>query len=627
MDEPLLYSQLSLTRRSSSLPKIIRVDPYSDLSKLRGVPRYEFSRGIEGNEILDMTGLKGVEDLGDRLRVLAGTPWRDVIRYSPELFGNLDFSVGGSVFFGDAGFGFNEFGLIRDRVEIEGYLNGIKYTGKYNGGIIYAVYIKKELKQLINKGYTTDDIDAILYKLKSWFSSGFPAFRDITINIQGGVAKLIVAYPSTREQLLLKYVSDLQKVDPVYEDLSPRHKYRYYGTTDLNGIFQIKENLKRSERTILRFRGTKVYFVIYSNTPLKFIDTIPLTSYSDSDAQNNLNGCVLCGRCVDVCPYGEMMGSPIYTPLGLYVLQPLGFAEGLINCHMCGKCVDVCPSKLDILSDLRKYARYNKIDTSLPEVRELPATSVIVLTPISKGFEDRAIRALLYLHSKGKKVGLIKLDINVLDLLLDKVDWENISKKLEGVNEILTITPEEYHYLQPIKRFKIIDIILAEELILPDTDIEGENLHIPCMLGIKTKKKELNKCSLAFLEEISGKTVESKLPAKYTLCPITARKLNIKTPLDTVFPTLNLEALKNIISKLHQGVEDGDLLMDDSKWYEDIAEELFKKVADKIISTQLNRLTKEELLFLYFFMDKFAEINEKDKEVIIKEVNKILGSN
>jgi hypothetical protein len=184
-----------------------------------------------------------------------------------------------------------------------------------------------------------------------------------------------------------------------------------------------------------------------------------------------------------------MMGSPIYTPLGLYVLQPLGFAEGLINCHMCGKCVDVCPSKLDILSDLRKYARYNKIDTSLPEVRELPATSVIVLTPISKGLEDRAIRALLYLHSKGKKVGLIKLDINVLDLLLDKVDWENISKKLEGVNEILTITPEEYHYLQPIKRFKIIDIIFVEESILPDTDIEGENLHIPCMLGIKTKRK------------------------------------------------------------------------------------------------------------------------------------------
>jgi len=36
MDEPLLYSQLSLTRRSSSLPKIIKVDPYSDLSKLRG---------------------------------------------------------------------------------------------------------------------------------------------------------------------------------------------------------------------------------------------------------------------------------------------------------------------------------------------------------------------------------------------------------------------------------------------------------------------------------------------------------------------------------------------------------------------------------------------------------------
>ncbi|BCU69422.1 4Fe-4S dicluster domain-containing protein [Stygiolobus caldivivus] len=626
MNEELLLSQLSLTRRSSSLPKLIKVNSTTDLSKLRGMARYEFSRGIDGNEILDLTSLRGVEDLGDKIKVLSGTPWRDVIKYNPETYGNLDFSVGGSVFFGDAGFGFNEFGLIKDRVEVEGYLNGIKYTGKYNGGIIYAVYIKKESKQLAYKGYTSDDIDAVLYKLKNWFTLGFPAFRDITINIQGGLAKLIVSYPSIREQLLLMYVSDLQKVDPIYEDLTPRHKYQYFGTTDLNGLFQIKENIKRSERTILRFRGTRVYFTIYSNTPLKFAENTPLTAYSDSDGQNDLNGCVLCGRCVDVCPYGEMMGSPVYTPLGLYVLQPLGFAEGLVNCHMCGKCVEVCPSKLDILTDLRKYARYDKIDFALPEIRELPASSVIVLTPISKGLEDRAIRALLYLHSKGKKVGIIRLDINVIDLLLDRADWTAVAKKLENVNEIITITPEEYHYLQALKRLKILDINFVEELVLPDTEIEGKELHIPCMIGIRTENDELNKCSLAFLQSISNKSVESKVSAKYTLCPITAKKLNIKTPLDTIFPTLNLQALENTISKLHQGEEDTELVVDDAKWYEGIAEELFIKVNERTLSAQLNRFTKEEMLLLYFYMDKFESLSDKDKEIITKEITKLFSS-
>ncbi|MEM4138718.1 MAG: 4Fe-4S ferredoxin, partial [Sulfolobaceae archaeon] len=113
------------------MPKdIIKIKNIDEFSKLTGeeTPRYDFIRGEEGEVIADLIDLRGIEDLGDRIRVLPGTKWRDVINFSPEIFGNLDFSVGGDVHFNEPVFGFNEFGEIRNRVEVEAIINGKSYT-------------------------------------------------------------------------------------------------------------------------------------------------------------------------------------------------------------------------------------------------------------------------------------------------------------------------------------------------------------------------------------------------------------------------------------------------------------------------------------------------------------------
>ncbi|MEM1600267.1 MAG: 4Fe-4S ferredoxin, partial [Sulfolobaceae archaeon] len=55
-------------------------------------PRYEYFRGVESETIVDFTDYKGIEDLGDRIKVKAGTKWEDVIKnYNVEFWSNLDF--------------------------------------------------------------------------------------------------------------------------------------------------------------------------------------------------------------------------------------------------------------------------------------------------------------------------------------------------------------------------------------------------------------------------------------------------------------------------------------------------------------------------------------------------------
>jgi ferredoxin len=626
--EELLFSQITLTRRSSITPRVVRIKSENELQGIKNaVARYEFARGIEGSTIIDLTSLKGVEDLGDKIRILAGTKWREVLPYKPEIYANLDFSVGGSVAFGDAGFGFNEFGFVRDRVEVEAYLNGVKYIGKYKGGIIYAVYVRKESKELVSKSYKADTLDAVIYKLKSWFQNYLPPFRDITVVYSQGSVILNVAYTRIREVLLQRFLDDMQNSDIIYEDLSSRHEYRYFGLIDFKDIESLKENIKKSEKSFLRFKGEKVFFSIYSHVPLVFPSTVTLLPYSDSADKNNLNGCVLCGRCVDVCPYGELMGSPVYTPIGLYVLNPLGVTEGLINCHQCGRCVDVCPSKLDIISLIKKNAKYNFV-SELPSIKELPAKSVIVLTRLSHGLEDRAIRAILYYLAKNKKVGVIVLDIDINNLLTDSVDWNSLSKKLDGIYEIFTITPEEYYYLQTLASLKSINISLVEQDALQDADINSEELHVPCLLRLNIGGS--NKCSLAFLERLNKIDEERKQlvlneKIKYTLCPITAQKYKLKSPLDMIIPSIDLRQLSNIVDKFRKGLQESVYIIDDAKWYEGVCDELYTKLTEGIYQQSVKSLSLQELVILYFFEDK-ANLSESEKRIIDKEVVKIFNS-
>jgi len=620
----LLYSQLSLTRKSSIIPeRVITVKSEEDLKNItEGVARYEYFRGSEGRVIADLTELRGVEETDDKLRVLAGTPWRDVKDKKPEIFGNLDFSVGGSVEYGDAGFGFNEFRFIKDRVEVEAYLNGNKYVGKYKGGVIYAVLVRKENKELITKSYETNDFDALYYMLKSWFSVTFPPFRDITVQWKDGKFTLNVSYTKLREILLSDFVKNFYEEEIIYEDASFPHKYRYFGLVDFSKLLELKERIKKSKQAILRMNFNRVYFSIYSDTFLSFPET-ELFPTSDTIEENKLNGCIMCGKCVEVCPYSEYRGSPVYSPLGFYALQALDSAVQ-INCHMCGKCVEVCPAKLDILSDISKTATYNIQQVENKRVKELNYKREIIITPISSGLEDRILKSLLYLHSKGSIMGIKYLDINIQDLVRGRVDWKELAKQFNGVSQLITITPEEYYYLQPLKNYAILDINYIEEYTIIDEEIKKEELHVPCYLRNFEKKIKPSKCSYAFLDILNNTNIKSDIKAKVTLCPFTAKKLNIITPLDLLIPQINKEAVKLITSKIKKNLEDSSKILDDAKWYIGVADSVYNELSNKMYDAGLRTLQPEELIMLYFYLDSLEDFTEEEKKVIGEKIAQLL---
>ncbi|BFI76154.1 hypothetical protein YN1HA_22520 [Sulfurisphaera ohwakuensis] len=622
----LFYSRLSLTRRSSIIPeKIITIQSEEDLKNItEGIGRYEYSRGVEGKVIVDLTSLRGIEEKDDKLRILAGTLWKEVIGFKPELFGNLNFSVGGSVEYGDAGFGFNEFRFIKDRVEVEAYLNGEKYTGRYKGGIIYAVLVKKENKELIVKSLTSQEFDVIYYKLKSWFSSGIPPFRDITLVWRDGKFELSATYPKLREELLKKFITDLSDGKIIYEDLSFPHKYRYFGTTTIDNLYKIKDQITNSIEAYLRISFNKVYFSIYSNTSLIFPPDVELSNFSDTSGENNLNGCIMCGKCVDVCPYVEYTKSKIYSPLGFYVLQSLG-SSVQINCHMCGKCVDVCPANLDIISDISKSAVYdiNNVRTE-NKLKELKSEKVILITPISSRFEERILKSLLYLYSKGLKVGLKYIDLDIQRLVKNQIDWKLLSNQFSGINLIITITPEEYYYLQPLKRYSVLDIDYIENYVMSDVEIDKSKLHIPCYFRDLEKKIKPSKCSFAFLDLLNNKNMPSKINAEITLCPFTSEKLNIKTPLDIVIPQINLNIIDLIASKIRKSLENSAQLLDDAKWYYGIADDIYHEVTDSLFLYALKEIPLEEALILYFYIDRIDEFSSEEKKILEEKIIQLL---
>jgi hypothetical protein len=101
MNGSLVFSALSLTKITNPPKRVLKVMRREDISE-EGTPRYEYFRGVEGDVVLDMTDMRGIEDMGDRLKVLPGTPWSDVMKHSVETFGLMEASVGGSVAFSDA---------------------------------------------------------------------------------------------------------------------------------------------------------------------------------------------------------------------------------------------------------------------------------------------------------------------------------------------------------------------------------------------------------------------------------------------------------------------------------------------------------------------------------------------
>jgi len=628
VNELRLFSFLSKNKRGKIPKDVIKVRNIDDILNLRGkiTPRYDFIRGEEGEIILDLTDLRGVEDLGDKIKVLPGTKWRDVIKFSPEVYGNLDFSIGGDIHFNEPVFGFNEFGEIRNAVEVEAVIDGKTYLGKYNGGIIKSVIIRKETKNIIymKKDINIDDLPDLI---NHWFLRSIPIFRDIRVFKNGNKVMVTVAYPESRKRLLKSYIEGFEESDPIYEEFNAPHHYFYSGFSDLNYLKEIVKLLNEVEYWVMKIGRRRIHLTLLSNKPLSlpFVNLLPYSSIED---QYFGGDCIGCGRCIDVCPHYDQTKLKAYSPLGFYYLSHLGVESEVSKCHMCGFCNLVCPVKLDIVSMLKTKFKINN-EKEVKYKLNLKLPRVIVITPISQEFITRAIKSMVYLRSKGIRVGVMTLNIPIEDIIKGNLSDESVIRELDGVDEIITITPEEYNYLTFLKTKKIIEISYIEDYVIRDFSEKVKNslVHESCFLGRERNfSKTIRECSHAFLDFINSENNVKAIKADITLCPFTSIVSKIPTLLDKVIQINNFEeyamkALENILAS----VKDYEDILADIEWYKGIDDEVYSKTIKDIMLSKIKNLSDDLVVSLYFYLSINSQLEMPEINLIKSLVEEYLS--
>lgn len=611
--ESLFYSSIT----SKNIDKYIKITREEDIRNLPNnvEAKYELLRGnVTSNIVADLSELKGVEDLGDSIKVLAGTKWRDIIGYSPELWSIMDFSVGGTISLGDEGFGYNEFGELANRVTVEAYLNGEKYTGKYKGGIIYAVYIKKENKPLIFKQYSGSE-DIVLSKAKSLLSENILPFRDISLVKDNNGTRLVVSYTQVREILVKRYIDGFSETFPPYPQLSSIGKFIYIGKTNLRNIsFDLLKNVKYAYFT---FRGNSAYYVVSSDIKLD------ITSISQEYSLEKFNGCILCGKCVDICPHNYQRGSPIFSPLGFFALSAIGKETYVSNCHLCGICEEVCPVDLNIVDLLRQKSTLN---SKVHNVQlTFPSKKSIILTAISDNLLEDALKLIKYFSLRGVKLGVITLPDPLDKVVKGQINLENVRKLLENVDEIITLTPEEARYLIVLKSVKILDITFAysmlENIVKPL--MEGKKVHFPCFYS----EKKFYGCSYEMLNLANNEGYgENKVNAEITLCPLAAKRLGIKSYIDLLNINLNISDVYKLHTEISETLSTLDRVLEDAEWYKEIEPKLYEKIFSEAIDKVLLNKNYFEIFYYYLNMDKLEFKNESIKSSVKNEIEKLLRS-
>jgi ferredoxin len=629
VNELRLFSFISKTKRGKIPLKVFTPKNINDINFTKGlVARYDFIRGMEGEFIVNLTELRGVSDLGDRIEVLPGTKWSDIIKYSPEVYGNLDFSVGGDVCFNEPVFGFNEFGEITNRVEVEALNENGVYTGKYRGGIIRKVIIRKETKKIIymRNIYDLTNLNEIIDKLKFWFSLGIPPFRDIILFKEKDKIVFQVAFPESRRTLVQKYIDEFKEDIPYFEGLRIKHRYLYSGYSNLFDLEKVLPYLKDSEYWSIRVGRRKLYFFVLSNKPLAL--PIQLSQYCSFSQEYYGLDCIACGKCVEVCPHKDQVGMISYSPLGFYFLSNLGFEKEVANCHMCGKCDSVCPVKLDIVESLKKSSNING-DKELKFKIDLPLKKVIVITPISQNMIKRIIKSFIFLREKGYKVGILSLNLSTDKIVKGKLEDENILNKLTGIDEIITVTPEEFYYLSVIKARKIVEISYIEDYVVPEIkNLNTMKVHEPCFLSTKMEDIGImvKECSHVFLDFINNEDNIKRIDAEITLCPFTAQRLGIRTPLDIVVELDDYENLaENALEIISKKIIESDKILSDASWYKDLAPEVYNKLIKDLFSSIISSIDEKSLISLYFYLSLNPlkdEISEAIKSILNEYLSK-----
>ncbi|TRM73740.1 4Fe-4S ferredoxin, partial [Sulfolobus sp. E5] len=446
-----------------------------------------------------------------------------------------------------------------------------------------------------------------------------PPFRDVSIIKKDEEIYLSVSYPKIREGLVKNFINDFNDINKIEYD-SLAYKFWYFGYLDFIKFDEIIKKIYESKFSIIRFRKNKIAYSIYSDKPIVGLEKS--LDYSTLENENLFKGCILCGNCITVCPYGKQNNDIFYTPLGFYSFSYFNQVGDIANCHLCGLCEEVCPMKLDITSELRKNSSLREINPNYIISVIKPKSSVLVITPISEGFYDLIIKSIIYLVRKGKKIGIIYLPYNFSKIVKNEINL----KELEGVKEIYVISPEEYFYLKRLLAKNIVDIYNIQTLILEELNINIDDVHVPCLLRSDVKTNKIV-CSNAFLNLLNGKdNINKEIKNKITLCPLTGKELGIPTPLDILNYNSDHNIANKILDRIKQSINDVGDVLEDINWYSGIDNMIYENLYSSIVNSVIKDESFENLITFYFFAQKLDNIDENLKKIIVSEIEKIIFS-
>ena len=190
------------------------------------------------------------------------------------------------------------------------------------------------------------------------------------------------------------------------------------------------------------------------------------------------------------------------------------------------------------------------------------------------------------------------------------------------MKEIYVITPEEYFYLQKLKKKHTIDIYNLQLMILVDLKLNMNDVHIPCLMRNEIKSDII--CSNVFLNMLNNRNNIRKVEKKITLCPLTAKALNIMTPMDLLNITINEEYVESFIERLDKNLADIKDIEEDISWYDGIDDNIKNELYSKIIESTIKNEKIEDLVLLYFKLDSINKISDNAKKFLLATLDKII---
>ncbi len=615
------YALLTRTKVGKLPNKVIVVKDESELRE-PGVPKFENFRGAEGAVIYDLREYKGIVRHDDNtVTVRAGTTWGEVYERFPDVmaFSVLkDLTVGGSLYFGDPFFGLNEFRTLKLAVQEAKYFKDgqIKVGPLEDGSIPLEITLKRNKVELVWKKLETNDVNEVVLHLEQIAAKGLIPFRHFEVRKLESGFEVVAVYTKLREGLVKPVLDPLGNWSPTspsgpvsLESLS-WPLYMYFGIIEGRHVANLKPILSDPEvKAMITLERSRFWVSLFSNKPLKLPSDLVLLPYSDApDTEAITSGCVLCGKCVDVCPHVELKGSFAYSPMGFFAGQTFTDVSEIATCDFCGICEAVCPVKLPILDSFSVKAKFSVEAQALQEEGQVTDQILLITADVKDVVKDEVSYAVIFLATKGENVTTYVIPVSLADLVKTRDLPPDIKLKLEKAKKIYVILPEMYKALS-----RVLDsskLVFLEEVALSELESKGAKyrVHFPCYL-----RKEKGECSHAFYDLTTKSKTPVKLDYEVTLCPLTSAKLGIPTPISILgkenSESVRLVALDNEIKAKYADAVT-EVLKEDIDWYMGLSDEAVNQVKLEAMLMAVKGVPKEDLEKLKTFVQVTDQSSE-----------------